>query len=85
MVSKGGENGSLKIHQDVKIFASRLQGKLSYTLAPKRTAWIQVIEGPLTCNGEKLQSGDGAAISDESELKLESANGHFLLFDLPPI
>lgn len=85
IVSPKGEQGSLKIHQDAKIFASRLQGMLSYTLTPKRSAWIQVIEGPLTCNGKTLQTGDGAAINQESELKLESANAHFLLFDLPPV
>jgi redox-sensitive bicupin YhaK (pirin superfamily) len=85
VVSPGGESGSLKIHQDVKIFASRLQGKLSYALAPKRTAWIQVIEGPLMCNGKTLQTGDGAAITEEHELKLEGTKAHFLLFDLPPL
>jgi quercetin 2,3-dioxygenase len=83
IVSPQGENGSLKIHQDVKIFASRLQGKLSYPLATGRAAWLQVIEGPLACNGKILQAGDGAALTEERELKLESANAHFLLFDLP--
>jgi len=85
VVSPNGESGSLKIHQDVKIFASRLQGTLSYALAPKRTAWIQVIEGPLVCNGKTLQTGDGAAITEEHELKLEGTKAHFLLFDLPPL
>jgi hypothetical protein len=85
VVSPSGENGSLKIHQDVKIFASRLQGKISYSLALKRTAWIQVIEGSLTCNGKTLQAGDGAAVTKEHELKLEGSKAHFLLFDLPPM
>lgn len=84
VVSPEGKEGSLKIHQDVSIFASKLQGKkLSYALAPGRAAWIQVIEGPLSCNGQTLQAGDGAAITEESELKLEGAKAHFLLFDLP--
>jgi quercetin 2,3-dioxygenase len=74
------EPGALKIHQDVKIFASKLKGKLAYDLKPGRMAWLQVIEGPLTCNGETLQSGDGAEI--KTSLSLESKNGHFLLFDL---
>ncbi|HEX2579062.1 MAG TPA: hypothetical protein VHK67_01500, partial [Rhabdochlamydiaceae bacterium] len=69
--------------QDVKIFVSRLQGKVSYALDPQRMAWIQVIEGPLVCNGKTLQNGDGAGVSEERELKFESAHGHFLLFDLP--
>jgi redox-sensitive bicupin YhaK (pirin superfamily) len=84
VVSPEGKEGALKIHQDVSIFASKLQGKkISHSLAPGRTAWIQVIEGPLSCNGQTLQTGDGAAITEERELTLESAKAHFLLFDLP--
>lgn len=83
IVSPTGEDGSLKIHQDAKIYACKLQTKISYSLAPQRTAWIQVIEGPVVCNGENLESGDGAAITEEKELTFESKKGHFLLFDLP--
>ncbi len=86
IVSPKGEQGSLKIHQDVKIFACRLERKkLSYPLASQRTAWIQLIEGRLLCNGQTLRAGDGAAISEEHELALESKDAHFLFFDLPPI
>lgn len=81
IVSKAGVDGSLKIHQDVKIFASRPKRKLSYDLLPSRSAWIQVINGPIVCNGTKLSSGDGASIQNEKRLELEG--GHFLLFDLP--
>lgn len=83
IVSPTGQDGSLKIHQDVKIYACKLQKKIPYFLAPQRTAWIQVIEGPIVCNSETLESGDGAAITDEKELSFESQKGHFLLFDLP--
>jgi quercetin 2,3-dioxygenase len=83
IVSPKGEQGSLKIHQDAKIFACRLKGKkIFYSLAPKRSAWGQVIEGSLVCNGQTLQAGDGAAITEERELTLEGT-AHFLLFDLP--
>jgi hypothetical protein len=84
IVSPDGREGSLKIHQDAKIFAARLQGKkLSYTLAPDRMAWVQVIEGPLSCNGHALQKGDGASITEKGELVFEGSKGHFLLFELP--
>lgn len=84
IVSPEGEEGSLKIHQNAKVFATQLQGeKLSYTLPPSRVAWIQVIEGPLICNGASLQTGDGAAITEGGNLAFESTNAHFLLFDLP--
>ncbi len=84
VVSKKGEDGSLTIHQDVKIFASRLEDK-EIVYEPKRSVWIQVIEGPLTCNGTVLQTGDGAQITDENKLVLTSPKSHFLLFDLPKV
>lgn len=76
-------NGALTIHQDVQIFASKLRGKLSYDLKPNRMAWIQVIEGPVLCNRDHLEAGDGAEIF--APLDLESSQGHFLLFDLPKV
>ena len=56
---------------------------LEYGFAGKRAGWVQVIEGELGVNGTKLQAGDGAAISDESQVRLEAASdSHFLFFDL---
>jgi hypothetical protein len=44
---------------------------------------IQMIEGDLDINGEKLSSGDTASVDEEKELRLCSERGaHFLLFDL---
>jgi redox-sensitive bicupin YhaK (pirin superfamily) len=52
-------------------------------LKPGRHAWIQVAEGELTVNGETLQAGDGAALSDEDGLTLSAkTNAQVLLFDL---
>ena len=50
---------------------------------PGRHAWIQVIDGILKLNGLSLTSGDGAAVSDEGQLRLDAlAPSHFVLFDL---
>lgn len=86
VASRGGDDGSVHINQDVKVFASVLEegGQLTRELAPGRHAWIQLISGELNVNGEKLEAGDGAAISDESLLDLTALAGNteFLLFDL---
>jgi len=77
--------GTLKIHQDVTLSAGKLtpEKSLNYTLASGRHAWVQVVEGPVTLNGVTLESGDGAAVSDEKELAFStSSKGHLLLFDL---
>jgi redox-sensitive bicupin YhaK (pirin superfamily) len=86
VASKGGDDGSVHINQDVKLYASILsEGEtVSYDFAEGRHAWIQLISGSLDANGEILNPGDGAAASQETELiiKALTGNSEFLLFDL---
>ena len=86
IASRGGDDGSVHINQDVKVYASVLKDAeaVELDLAEGRHAWIQLISGELDVNGEKLLAGDGAAISDETNLKLRALNTNteFLLFDL---
>jgi len=86
VASKGGDDGSVHINQDVKLFASVLsEGQsVTHSLADGRHAWVQVISGALDVNGYTLDAGDGAAVSEESSLKLTAheSETEFLLFDL---
>src|SRR5579862_1729190 len=71
---KGG-NGALTIHQDVNLFLTSL-GKgetATHSLGPGRQAWVHVATGAVTLNGQSLQAGDAAAVSDESTLTLAGA------------
>ncbi|KKD35567.1 pirin family protein [Limnoraphis robusta] len=79
------QNGSLKIHQDVNLSAAILSKseRLFYDLAPQRHAWVQVLRGELLVNDITLKSGDGLAISDQSQIALEATEeAEILLFDL---
>lgn len=81
---EGGKN-SLKINQDADLFIGKLAPKAetSQTLREQRHAWIQLIEGDLGVNGEKLSPGDGASVDEEKALHFASEKGaHFLVFDL---
>ena len=86
VASRGGDDGAVHINQDVKLYASILSDgeEVAHTLTEGRHAWVQVISGSLTLNGEQLNPGDGAAISNEAELKLQAGEDktEFLLFDL---
>jgi len=86
VASKGGDDGSVHINQDVKLYASILSEgeEVSLDLIEGRHAWVQVITGSLDVNGEELDTGDGAAISEETALKLTAGSDktEFLLFDL---
>jgi quercetin 2,3-dioxygenase len=86
VASRGGDDGSVSINQDVKLYASVLQSgkQVSHDLAEGRHAWIQVISGSVDVNGTTLRKGDGAAISEEKSLKIAATDDdtEFLLFDL---
>ena len=85
VASEGAEDGSLKIHQDVKIYLSTLSenDELVYRLLPHRHAWVQVLRGSIRLNELNLDSSDGAAVSDEDELRIKgSSNTEIMLFDL---
>jgi len=84
VASHDGAEGSLKMHQDAKLFAGSLRNgdSVQYDLQPGRYAWLQVARGTVEINGQKLKAGDGAAIEDERTLNLRGDNAEVLLFDL---
>lgn len=85
VASQDADAGSLLIHQDACIYLSSLdEGKqVSHELKPGRHAWLQVLRGGVSVNGHALDTGDGAAINGESELRIVATHPvEFMLFDL---
>jgi redox-sensitive bicupin YhaK (pirin superfamily) len=85
VVSPGGEDGAVSIHQDAKIYASLLDEsqEVVHTPANGRSAWLQVAGGSVTLNEVKLKQGDGAGVSQESNLRITAQeSAEILLFDL---
>jgi redox-sensitive bicupin YhaK (pirin superfamily) len=85
VASPDAGDGSLLIHQDVRLYAVTLDAgsRTQISLRPGRRAWLQVTRGELTLNGLRLTQGDGAALSDEATLDLQALDaGEALLFDL---
>jgi redox-sensitive bicupin YhaK (pirin superfamily) len=83
--SKSGRDDSISINQDVDVFVGKFKtgDKISYPLKPGRHGWLQMAEGEVKLNGRPLKAGDGAAMSDESRLIIESAGpAQVILFDL---
>lgn len=85
IASRDGRDGSVSFHTDASVYAAALGSgeKVAHALAPGRAAWVQVATGAITLNGKKLNTGDGAAIEDETALELVGVeDGETLLFDL---
>ncbi|NIP99836.1 MAG: hypothetical protein GWM98_05200 [Nitrospinaceae bacterium] len=85
VVSPDGRAGSMKIHQNVFLYASLMEPEkvLNHTLAEGRHAWVQVVRGSLKLNGHFLDSGDGASMAQEKEIRIAAQSpAELLLFDL---
>ena len=86
IASGDARDGSVRVHQDVAVFASILDGtqRIEHPLAAGRLGYVHVARGALTVNGIALDTGDALKLIDESRIVLENAhNAEILLFDLP--
>jgi redox-sensitive bicupin YhaK (pirin superfamily) len=88
VASPSGGNGSnaVKLYQDAELYTAAL-GKaesVEHSLRDGRYAWVQVARGSVNVNGQTLEAGDGAAVSQESKLQIAGAEdgSEVLLFDL---
>lgn len=85
IASRDARDESLRIHQDVDLFASILEAgsALQYALPADRGGWVQVVSGTLSVNGERLSAGDGASFSDVDSVAFEALeDAEFLFFDM---
>ncbi|HCU26131.1 MAG TPA: quercetin 2,3-dioxygenase [Deltaproteobacteria bacterium] len=85
IASSDGHEGSVSIHQDVRVFAALPAPgtELFYQCKPSRHLWLQVARGELKLNGESLAAGDGLAMSGVPGFSLSAkTEAEVLLFDL---
>jgi quercetin 2,3-dioxygenase len=83
--SKDGREGAVVIHQDVLLYAAILEPgeAISQELSAHRYAWLQVVTGIATIDGEEFRSGDAVQIVGQKQLNISTQVGtEVLLFDL---
>ena len=85
VASPDGREDSVQIRQDNELYAALLApGETAkHELKPGRHAYVQVARGSVTLNGKALETGDGAAISEEQSIELAGVqDAEVLVFDL---
>jgi quercetin 2,3-dioxygenase len=101
VASADGRDGSLPINQDADVYvtllgagetatlplsAGRGEGGGASSQRAGRGAYVHVARGALTLNGQRLEAGDGAAVSEEEALTLTGEPGsepaEAVVFDL---
>jgi len=78
---------AVKIHADAALYAGLLDGEEQTTLRldPARKAYVFLIRGVLSANGQTLSAGDALLLSQESKLLLSHGqDAEVLVFDLAP-
>src|ERR1051326_6980779 len=85
IASPEGSDGSVKINQDARVYASMVEPdmELTHKLGEDRYGWLQVARGTVSVNDIELNQGDGVAIKREDSLVINARDrAEFLLFDL---
>jgi redox-sensitive bicupin YhaK (pirin superfamily) len=85
IAAKDGRDNAVIIHQDIDLYASILNkgDVINFHVQPHRYAWLQIVTGEATFNGQELSAGDGVQISGEEELEISTnLNAEILLFEL---
>jgi redox-sensitive bicupin YhaK (pirin superfamily) len=86
VASSDGAEGSVLVHQDVRLYAGLFDGDESATLAlqPGRRAYVYVARGRIALNGQVLETGDAAKLESVDAMALTQGEGaEVLVFDLP--
>ena len=85
VAANDGRDGMVTVHQDVVLSVALLLAgqQATYRLKPGRHAWLQLARGGVSLNGTVLNAGDGAAVSAEEIVEIQSLDrAEILLFDV---
>lgn len=83
--SRDAREGSVRIHQDVDLYAGVLDvgQSVSHAIRDSRKTWLQVVAGAIKLNGKLFQAGDGVATDVAQLLSITATQtSEVLLFDM---
>jgi redox-sensitive bicupin YhaK (pirin superfamily) len=78
-------DGAITLNADAALYAGLFDGSETAELAidPKRKAYVHLVRGALTVNGNPLLGGDALLLDGESQITLsEGSDAEVLVFDL---
>jgi redox-sensitive bicupin YhaK (pirin superfamily) len=85
VASPDGAQASVQLNADARLYAGLFDGAetAKLTLDPARKAYVHLVRGRLTVNGQTLEGGDAAMLAQEAQLTLSDGDdAEVLVFDL---
>jgi redox-sensitive bicupin YhaK (pirin superfamily) len=85
IASPDAAEGSVRIHQDARVYAGLFDGDEAGRLAlsPGRQAYVHVARGAIEANGVALNAGDALKLSDAALELSQGRDAEVIVFDLP--
>jgi redox-sensitive bicupin YhaK (pirin superfamily) len=86
IASPDGTDGSVRIHQDARVYAGLFDGAEAATLevAAGRRIYVHVARGKVVANETTLAAGDALKLTDATAIRLaDGVDAEVLVFDLP--
>jgi redox-sensitive bicupin YhaK (pirin superfamily) len=87
VASPDGAGGSVTMHADARLYAGLFDEGQAAQLALDRTrkAYVHLVRGELSVNGQRLAGGDAVLLADEAQLTIDAGKqAEVLVFDLAP-
>ena len=85
IASPTGEQDTVSIHADAKLYVGLLNNEetATLTISPNRKAYVHLICGELKVNGQTISGGDALLLAQETQLQLsDGKKAEVLVFDL---
>ncbi len=85
IASPDGTNGSVRIHQDARVYAGLFDGteRSDFDIGANRRVYVHVARGTVNANGETLNAGDALKLTQAERLSLsDGKDAEVLVFDL---
>ena len=86
LLSPDGKDGSIRANTDASMYGSLLEQsqEVTHSIEPGRFAYVHVAKGSINIDGTEINQGDGATITNQSEIRLVgNVDSEILVFDLP--
>ncbi len=86
IASPDGAEGSVRVHQDARIYAGLFDGdeRADHALAEARLGYVHLVRGKLEVNGKALTAGDALKTDGKALVLSRGEDAEVLVFDLPP-
>jgi quercetin 2,3-dioxygenase len=85
VASPNGQDGSVTVHADAKLYQGHFQAdeRAELALDAGRAAYVHLVRGALQVNGQALQAGDALMLRDEARVTLaQGVDAEVLVFDV---